>query len=246
MAKYILRRLVFMVLTMLLVSLAVFLISEAAPGDVARHILGQFAAEEQVELMRDQMGLDEPLWIRYVDWLIGNDWRITRLIGMPLAQAQVGSGSEMGWYAVGPDGILLQWRMKSEGLVEIRRMPDGSREEVPFEDWRIDENGDAYFWGVDTANHAVLWYPRSRAAQCERGIRRQVYGRGKRLAISPDQKRAFARRSRRLPSNRPAGLSDPGSSHAQLVHAGSNCLCDHHAHCAVVGHRGWSQRRRPY
>ncbi|RPI49928.1 MAG: ABC transporter permease, partial [Chloroflexi bacterium] len=47
MARYIIRRLGFMALTMLLVSIAIFLISEVAPGDVARHILGQFATPEQ-------------------------------------------------------------------------------------------------------------------------------------------------------------------------------------------------------
>ena len=67
MAKYILRRLGFMLLTMLIVSIAIFLISEAAPGDVARHILGQFASPEQVELLREQMGLTQPLHIRYID-----------------------------------------------------------------------------------------------------------------------------------------------------------------------------------
>ena len=158
MAKYILRRLGFMVLTMFLVSIAVFLISEAAPGDVARHILGQFATDEQVALMRDQMGLDDPLWSRYVQWLIGNDWRITRLVGMPLVQAPVGSGDEIGWYAQGEDGALLQWRMRNGELFEIRSMPDGARDEVPFEEWRSDDEGNAYWWGVDTANHAVLWY----------------------------------------------------------------------------------------
>ena len=86
MARYIIRRLGFMALTMLLVSIAVFLISEVAPGDVARHILGQFATPEQIELLRDQMGLDQPAPVRYLDWLIGNDWRLTKLVGMPLVR----------------------------------------------------------------------------------------------------------------------------------------------------------------
>ena len=40
MAKFIIRRLLLMLLTMVLVSLAVFLITEAAPGNVARNVLG--------------------------------------------------------------------------------------------------------------------------------------------------------------------------------------------------------------
>ena len=36
---------------------------------------------------------------------------------------------------------------------------------MPFEDWQTDANGDKIFWGVDTANHVVLW----RQAGTERG-----------------------------------------------------------------------------
>ncbi len=158
MARYIIRRLGFMLLTMLLVSLSIFLISEVAPGDVARHILGQFATPEQVELLRDQMGLDQPVYVRYIDWLIGNDWRLNRLIGMPLKRTRVSERDEPGWWAVAPDGSLKQWKMKKkEGLVEIRLTPDGEREETLVETWQTDENGQEIFWGVDTANHVVLW-----------------------------------------------------------------------------------------
>ncbi len=157
MSKYIIRRLGFMLLTMFMVSIAVFLISEAAPGDVARHILGQFATPEQVELMRDQMGLDEPLYVRYFDWLVGNDWRVDNLVGLPLTQAEVGSSQEVGWYAQAPDGTLKQWKMKKEGLVEIRVSLDGSRNELPFDNWQMDDDGNEIFWGVDTASHVVLW-----------------------------------------------------------------------------------------
>jgi len=158
MAKYIVRRLAFMMLTMLLVSIAIFLISEVAPGDVARHILGQFATDEQVELLRDQMGLDQPVFVRYLDWLIGNDWRLNRIVGLPLERAKVGEFDDPSWYAVAEDGTLKQWKVKKEeGLVEIHISPDGQRQEVPFDNWQLDENGEEIFWGVDTADHVVLW-----------------------------------------------------------------------------------------
>ena len=165
MARYIVRRLGFMLLTMLMVSMAVFLISEAAPGDVARHILGQFATQEQVELLRDQMGLNQPLFRRYLDWLIGNDWRLQKYVGMPLVQAPVSERGEVGWFAQAEDGTLKQWRMKKEGLFEIQIAPDGSRQEIPFDDWQVDEEGREFFWGVDTANHVVLW---------EKGVQREL------------------------------------------------------------------------
>ena len=157
MARYIIRRLGFMALTMLLVSVAIFLISEVAPGDVAKHILGQFATPEQIELLRDQMGLDQPAPVRYFDWLVGNDWRLDKLVGMPLVRARASEGEDPGWWALAPDGTLKRWRMRKEGLVEISVAPDGTRAEVPFEDWRVDENGDEILWGVDTADHVVLW-----------------------------------------------------------------------------------------
>ena len=157
MARYILRRLGFMLLTMFLVSVVVFLVSELAPGDVARHILGQFASPEQVELLREQMGLDQPTYVRYADWLIGNDWRHRRLVGMPLKFTTLEGQSEPQWFAVASDGKLKQWKMKEEGLIEFQFELDGTREQVVFDDWQRDENGDEVFWGVDTDNHAVLW-----------------------------------------------------------------------------------------
>ena len=69
MARFIARRLLGMLLTMLIVSIAIFLISEIVPGDVSRHILGPFATPEQVELFRAQLGLEEPMVWRYIHWL---------------------------------------------------------------------------------------------------------------------------------------------------------------------------------
>jgi peptide/nickel transport system permease protein len=157
MARFILRRLGFMLLTMLIVSVAIFLISEAAPGDVARHILGQFASPAQVDLLREQMGLTQPLYVRYFDWLVGNDWRHDALVGRPLVFTRIEDQTEPQWYVAEPDGTLRQWRMVQGELVEIQSTRDGSRERIPFDDWQLDENGDEIFWGVDTAGHVVLW-----------------------------------------------------------------------------------------
>jgi peptide/nickel transport system permease protein len=159
MARFITRRLSFMLLTMLLVSIAVFLISEVAPGDVAKHILGQFATPAQIELLRDQMGLDQPLYVRYFDWLVGNDWRLRRLVDAPLVRATISEFEGEGWWVQAPDGMLKRWRMRKEGLVEITQepWPGGQRTELPFDNWQVDENGEHIFWGVDTADHVVMW-----------------------------------------------------------------------------------------
>lgn len=157
MIRYIVRRLGFMLLTMLLVSIVIFLVSEVAPGDVARHILGPFATQEQVDLLRKQMGLEQPLYVRYFDWLIGNDWRLRDKVGMPLKFTVARPGDTPQWWAEEPDGTLVQWRMRTTGLEQTRITPDGQREVVPFEDWQIDEEGLSVFWGVDNAGHIVLW-----------------------------------------------------------------------------------------
>lgn len=69
MSRFFLRRLLFMLLTMLVVSLIVFVISEVVPLDVARNILGPYASADSVEHLRKQMGLDLPVMTRYVHWL---------------------------------------------------------------------------------------------------------------------------------------------------------------------------------
>ncbi len=72
MARYIVRRLSTMLLTMLLVSIMVFAIVEIAPGNVARNILGAYATPEQEKSMENQLGLDragvDPLHLLAV-WL---------------------------------------------------------------------------------------------------------------------------------------------------------------------------------
>ena len=58
-------------LTLLLVSLVVFVISGMLPGDAAQELLGQSATPEQVAALRHELGLDRPAHLRYFDWLTG-------------------------------------------------------------------------------------------------------------------------------------------------------------------------------
>lgn len=53
------------------VSVLTFVLSSLVPGDAARSILGLGATDEQYEALRLELGLDEPLWRRYADWLGG-------------------------------------------------------------------------------------------------------------------------------------------------------------------------------
>lgn len=67
----ILRRIGSGLLTLLIVSALVFLITSMLPGDAAQMILGQSATPETVAALRQQLGLDQPLIMRYFSWLAG-------------------------------------------------------------------------------------------------------------------------------------------------------------------------------
>jgi peptide/nickel transport system permease protein len=65
----VLRRLGLGIVTLWVVSVLVFVGTEILPGDVAEAILGQSATPEAVAAIRDQLNLDRPALVRYVDWL---------------------------------------------------------------------------------------------------------------------------------------------------------------------------------
>ncbi len=77
MSRYILRRILFLVLTLLLTSLIIFTVTQSLPGDVARVVLGREAGEEQLEAFREEFGLNDPLPVQYLNWLtdfVRGDW----------------------------------------------------------------------------------------------------------------------------------------------------------------------------
>jgi len=67
--RFFAKHLLFLALTMLVVSFLVFAVNEFSPGDVARKELGQFATQEQVDLLTQRLGLDRPLLTRYAEYL---------------------------------------------------------------------------------------------------------------------------------------------------------------------------------
>ncbi len=69
MARFVVKHLVFLLLTLLVVSFLVFTLNEFSPGAVARKILGAYATQEQVDLLTRELGLDRPLLVRYGDYL---------------------------------------------------------------------------------------------------------------------------------------------------------------------------------
>ncbi|WP_029042293.1 ABC transporter permease [Cucumibacter marinus] len=67
----VLKRLGLGLLTLLIISILIFFAVELLPGDIAQAVLGQGATEETVNAMRQQLGLDRPAPVRYLEWLAG-------------------------------------------------------------------------------------------------------------------------------------------------------------------------------
>jgi peptide/nickel transport system permease protein len=99
MLRYILRRLGFMILTVILTSLIIFVVTQWLPGDVARVILGREASETALESLRQELGLNKPLPVQYLNWLGGflvGDWGqsfSTDLPIRPLVLERLGNSS---------------------------------------------------------------------------------------------------------------------------------------------------------
>jgi peptide/nickel transport system permease protein len=66
---FIARRLLYLVPVLIAVSMLTFVIASLLPGDLAYTILGDQATPENVEALRRDMGLDQPIWWRYLGWL---------------------------------------------------------------------------------------------------------------------------------------------------------------------------------
>lgn len=157
MAKFIVRRFLLLLLTMFLVSVAVFLITESSPGNVARNVLGAFVTPEQEASFLAQMGLDTPIHLRYLYWLVGSDWHASRKVGLPLRRVTTKKGF-VEWWAVREDGVLVRWKLQGEDLIAEAKTVDGTLNEYKDnERWRTTAEVQAIFWGVDNQNHVVKW-----------------------------------------------------------------------------------------
>lgn len=83
-----LRRLAAALLMLLVTSLVIFLAIEAAPGDPAEIMLGTSAQADTLAALRSQLGLDQPLMVRYAAWLGGvvtGDLGQSYTYGVPVA-----------------------------------------------------------------------------------------------------------------------------------------------------------------
>lgn len=69
MANYIVRRIASILPVLLVVSLVIFAIVHLTPGDPASAMLGDQATQEDLEALREKMGINDPLAVQYARWL---------------------------------------------------------------------------------------------------------------------------------------------------------------------------------
>ncbi len=88
MTALLVRRLVGLVATLLVMSILLFVVMDLLPGDPAEIMLGTSASADTLSALQRELGLDQPLPLRYVNWLIGvlqGDLGTSYTYGVPVA-----------------------------------------------------------------------------------------------------------------------------------------------------------------
>lgn len=69
MARFLLRRFALAVVTLFFLSVLIFGASQLLPGDIGRNVLGPFASLNDVKQLDHQLGVDQPVYIQYLNWV---------------------------------------------------------------------------------------------------------------------------------------------------------------------------------
>jgi peptide/nickel transport system permease protein len=69
MARFLLKRTAFALITLVLLSMIVFATAQLLPGNVGRNVLGGFADQRSVDLLNHQLGVDRPVYVQYGRWV---------------------------------------------------------------------------------------------------------------------------------------------------------------------------------
>lgn len=88
MVSLILRRLTGLAATLLVVSILIFVVMDLLPGDPASIMLGTSASPDTLAALQRELGLDQPLPLRYLGWLAGllqGDLGLSYTYGVPVA-----------------------------------------------------------------------------------------------------------------------------------------------------------------
>lgn len=87
--KYIVKKALTLVGTLLLVSFIAFLLFQIVPGDPVTSMLGTEYSEERAESLREELGINKPVIVRYVSWLtdfVKGDFGISYKYKMPVSR----------------------------------------------------------------------------------------------------------------------------------------------------------------
>lgn len=115
-ATFIARRVAFLVLTLFVVSVLIFSLTQVLPGDVATMILGIMATPEDLATLRQQLGLGRPAVVQYWEWLtsflagdLGTSTRFKQPVASLLADRLINSAklASAGLLIAIPGGIAL-------------------------------------------------------------------------------------------------------------------------------------------
>jgi len=71
MGPFLLKRILTLIATLIGASIVVFLVLEILPGNAAEIMMGADAAPEAVQALAEKLGLNQPAWERYWDWVVG-------------------------------------------------------------------------------------------------------------------------------------------------------------------------------
>ncbi|MFV1877653.1 hypothetical protein [Nioella sp.] len=70
-ASYLIRRLLAVILVLIIVTFAVFALTMILPGNAAIMILGEYRTETSLAALEARLGLDQPWYVQYYDWVSG-------------------------------------------------------------------------------------------------------------------------------------------------------------------------------
>ncbi|KAA9366925.1 ABC transporter permease [Ochrobactrum quorumnocens] len=126
MAVYLLKRIFSLVPVLLLVSVFVFLLLRLTPGDPAAILAGDAATTEQLERIREAMGLNEPILTQYFTWMgkiLQGDLGVSLISGVPvldMVSQRIGPTISIAVLTIIiavvvaiPMGVIAAWRHRS-------------------------------------------------------------------------------------------------------------------------------------
>ena len=185
MGRFLVRRAIFMLGTLVLTTVLVFLLTRVLPGDVARVLLGREASPEAVAAKREELGLNDPLPVQYVTWAVDfarGDWGETfaspRQEILPLVSERLVNSARLGLLTLAialPLGILLgviaglSEGSLLDGAISIASLSVVSLPEFVTGLFLI--NTVALKWRDNPIADAVGWFPASSAVRADASFR---------------------------------------------------------------------------